>query len=171
MRGSVRIRREEKQDWAGVQTVHEAAFARSAEANLVAALRERAHPLVSLVAEQEGTVVGHILFSPVVLPNRPELKIMGLAPVAVVPKHQCKGIGSALIRTGLDQCAKLGRGAVVVLGHPEYYRRFGFSPSTYFDIGCEYAVPREAFMIVELQPGFLFGASGTIRYDAACDNV
>jgi predicted N-acetyltransferase YhbS len=74
-------------------------------------------------------IVGHIMFSPVVLPARPELKLMGLAPMAVVRERQRKGIGCALVRVGLEQCKHLGVGAVVVLGHSEYYPRFGFSPS------------------------------------------
>ena len=92
---------------------------------------------------------------------------MGLAPMAVAPKHQRKGIGSALVRAGLDQCAQLGFGAVVVLGHPAYYPRFGFLSSTRYGIGCEYDVPEEVFMAVELQDGFLRGASGKVKYHAA----
>jgi putative acetyltransferase len=167
----VHIRAEEEQDWADVQAVNESAFERSAEAHLIAALREQARPVVSLVAEYGGAIVGHIMFSPVVLPGHPELKIMGLAPMAVAPEHQRKGIGSALVRAGLEQCKKLGFGAVIVLGHPEYYPRFGFSPSVRFGIGCEYEVPEEAFMVVELQPGFLYGAFGKVKYHAAFNHV
>lgn len=165
------IRAEEEQDRADIQAVNESAFERSAEAHLVAALREQARPVVSLVAEHGGAIVGHIMFSPVVLTGHPELKIMGLAPMAVAREHQRKGIGSALVRAGLEPCKKLGFGAVVVLGHPEYYPRFGFSPSARFGIGCEYDVPEEAFMVVELQTGFLYGASGKVKYHAAFNNV
>jgi putative acetyltransferase len=165
------IRSEEQKDWAAVHAVNVSAFETSAEANLVDALREQAQPVVSLVAEDKGAIVGHIMFSPVVLPGHPELKIMGLAPMAVAPGHQRKGIGSALVRTGLEQCKQLGFGAVVVLGHPDYYPRFGFSPSTHFCIGCEYEVPEEVFMVVELQPGVLQGASGKVKYHAAFSAV
>lgn len=96
---------------------------------------------------------------------------MGLAPMAVTPAHQNKGIGSALVRAGLERCKALGFGAIVVLGRSEYYPRFGFSPSTRFGIGCEYEAPEEAFMVVELQPGYLRGKSGTIKYHAAFKNV
>lgn len=166
-RKNVHIRTEEEQDWADVQAVNESAFERTAEAHLVAALREQAHPVISLVAEHGDAIVGHIMFSPVVLPVRPELRLMGLAPMAVAPEHQRKGIGSALVRVGLEQCKQLDFGAVVVLGHPEYYPRFGFSAAMRLSIGCEYEVPEEAFMVVELQPGYLHGASGKVKYHAA----
>jgi putative acetyltransferase len=118
-----------------------------------------------------GTIVGHIMFSPVSLSGHPGLKIMGLAPMAVAPEQQRKGIGSALVRAGLERCKQLGFGAVVVLGHPRYYPRFGFSPSTRFGIKCEYEVPEEVFMVQELQPGYLRSVSGTIKYHAAFSNV
>ena len=165
------IRAEERRDWAAVHAVNVSAFETPAEANLVDALREQAQPLVSLIAEDNGAIVGHIMFSPVSLSGRPALKIVGLAPMAVAPAHQRKGIGSALVRAGLEQCKQLGFGAVVVLGHPAYYPRFGFSSSTRFGIGCEYEVPEEVFMVVELQAGFLRGASGKIKYHSAFSNV
>jgi len=165
------IRAEEQRDRAAVYAVNTSAFETAAEARLVDALREQAHPVVSLVSETEGAIVGHIMFSPVSLHGHPELKIMGLAPMAVTPEHQRKGIGSSLVRAGLEQCRRLGCGAVVVLGHPEYYPRFGFLPSARFGIGCEYEVPEEVFMVVELQPGYLSGASGEIKYHPAFNNI
>jgi putative acetyltransferase len=165
------IRTEEETDSAAVRAVNEAAFERAAEADLVDALRAQAQPVVSLVAEEGGAVVGHIMFSPVSLPNHPSLKIMGLAPMAVAPEHQRKGIGSALVRAGLERCKELGFGAVVVLGHPEYYPRFGFAPSASHGLGCEYPVPEEAFMVLELQIGYLRGASGKVKYHAAFSNL
>lgn len=167
------IRTEEKKDWASVYEVNASAFETPVEADLVNTLREHAQPVVSLVAEDEddGAIVGHIMFSPVSLPGYPELRIMGLAPMAVAPERQGKGIGSALVRAGLEQCKQLGFGAVVVLGHPEYYPRFGFMPFTRFGIVCEYEVPEEAFMLLELHPGYLRGASGKVKYHAAFKNV
>ncbi len=165
------IRNEEEKDWAAVHALNASAFETSAEANLVDALRERAQPVVSIVAENNKKVVGHIMFSPISLTGHPDIKIMGLAPMAVAPEHQRKGIGSALVRVGLERCKQLGFGAVVVLGHPEYYPRFGFSQSSRFGIGCEYEVPEEVFMVMELQPGYLHGKSGTVKYHAAFSNV
>jgi len=167
----VLIRDEEQKDWTAVHAVNASALETPAEAGLVNALREQAHPVISLVAVEGGTIVGHIMFSPVSLSGHPGLKIMGLAPMAVAPEYQRKGIGSALVHTGLDRCKQLGFGAVVVLGHPEYYPRFGFSPSTRFGIKCEYEVPEEVFMVFELLPGYLRGASGTIKYHAAFSNL
>ena len=165
------IRDEMESDRDAVRVLNEAAFENDAEARLVDALREQAAPLVSLVAEQDGAIVGHILFTPVTLSGHEALTIMGLAPMAVAPARQRQNIGSALVRAGLDRCRALGAGAVVVLGHPAFYPRFGFAPSSRFGIGCEYDVPEDAFMVVELEPGFLRGAPGTIRYHAVFRNL
>jgi putative acetyltransferase len=167
----VHIRAEEERDWAAVQAVNESAFGSPLEARLVAALREQARPLLSLIAEERGVVIGHIMFSPVLLPGYPALRIMGLAPMAVAPEHQRKGVGSALVQAGLEQCRKLGFGAVVVLGHPEYYPRFGFAPAACFGIGCEYPAPEEAFMLVELESAYLQDATGKVKYHEAFDNA
>ncbi len=164
------IRTEGERDCAAVYAVNAAAFETPLEANLVNALRQQAQPLISLVAEDEGAIVGHILFSPVSLTGYAGVKIIGLGPMAVAPSHQRKGIGSALVRAGVDRCKQLGFGAVVVLGHPEYYPRFGFSTSSRFGIGCEYDVPEEVFMVMELQSDYLRGRTGTIRYHAAFGN-
>ena len=165
------IRAEEERDWAAVHAVNLSAFETPAEANLVDALRDQAQPLVSLIAEDNGGIVGHIMFSPVSLSGHPALRIMGLAPMAIAPEHQRKGIGSALVRAGLDRCRQLGFGAVVVLGHSSYYPRFGFSSSARFGIGCEYEVPEEVFMVVELRAGFLDGVSGQVKYHSAFGDV
>jgi len=134
-------------------------------------LRKRAQPVVSLVAEDDGEIVGHIIFSPVWLSGHGHLKILGLGPMAVLPKHQRKGIGSMLVRVGLEQCKQLGFGAVVLVGHPEYYPRFGFRPASRFNIVCEFEVPEETFMVLELQPGFLVNTPGTIKYHPAFSEV
>jgi putative acetyltransferase len=167
----VLVRPEEEKDWVAVHALNAAAFESPAEANLVDVLRQQARPVISLVAEEDKMVVGHIMFSPVSLTGHPNLKIMGLAPMAVAQLHQRMGVGSALVRAGLDLCTQLGFGAAVVLGHIEYYPRFGFVPSTRFGIGCEYEVPKEAFMAVELLSGYLAGRSGTVQYHAAFVDV
>lgn len=160
------IREERPVDRAAVYTLNTAAFGQPAEADLVDRLRDAAQPLISLVAEDDGAIVGHIMFTPVTLAGYDE-RLMGLAPMAVVPGRQRSGIGSALVRAGLDACARLGAAAVVVLGHPEFYPRFGFSPAADFGIASEYDAPREAFMAIELRPGSLQRASGTISYHPA----
>lgn len=163
----MRIRAEEPDDSKAVRLVNETAFETPAEAELVERLHREASPTISLVADEQGEIVGHILFSPVTLSGHPELNLMGLAPMAVLPAHQNKGIGSALVRAGLQACEQIGVGAVVVLGHANYYPRFGFVPSCHFNIDCEYDVPSDVFMIRELHQGYLRGSTGTIHYHAA----
>ncbi len=168
---NVIIRTEEPTDRTAVHALHAAAFETSEEPDLVDLLREQAEPLVSLVAEIDQAVVGHILFSPVTLTGNDELRIMGLAPMAVAPPYQRRGIGSALVCAGLEQCRQLTAVAAVVLGHPTYYPRFGFSPASCFGIKCEYDVPDDVFMITELTTGALGGRSGIIKYHAAFGSV
>lgn len=153
--------------------VNERAFGQVAEAKLVEALRRTADPQLSLVAETEGQIIGHIFFSPVELePARGAVAAMGLAPMAVLPEHQRRGVGSMLVRKGLQACKQRGVRAVVVLGHPKYYPRFGFKPAREFGLQCEYDVPAEAFMVMELKPGALAGRrSGTVKYHAAFDEI
>jgi putative acetyltransferase len=165
------IRAERDTDRAAVHAVNAAAFPTPLEADLVDALRRQAHLLISLVAERDGAILGHILFSPVTLEGRPDLRLMGLAPMAVAPGHQRSGIGSALVRAGLDECRQLGFSAVVVLGHPEYYPRFGFTPAVRYGLRSEYDVPDEVFMAMELVPGALRDAPGTIKYHPAFSSV
>ena len=167
----MRIRTERECDWEGVYKINASAFESPAEAKLVNALREQAHPLISLVAEEEGDVIGHILFSPVTLDGHTDFKIMGLAPMAVLPDWQGKGIGSALVREGLARCKEMGYAAVVVLGHPAYYPHFGFVPASRFGINSEYDAPDEAFMVLELVPGALSGRSGMARFHKAFEDI
>jgi putative acetyltransferase len=167
----VAVRPEQAGDRSAVRAVNATAFETTAEADLVDALRDQARPLVSLVADSGGVIVGHILFSPVTLAGRADLQVMGLAPMAVTPELQRRGVGTALVNAGLHRCRLLGFGAVVVLGHPSYYPRFGFQPAAHFGIGCEYDAPEEAFMLLELQPGYLRGVSGKARYHAAFNGL
>lgn len=120
------IRFEQPGDIEKIREVNLQAFETETEANLVEALRNADVELISLVAEENGEVIGHILFSPVILGD---LKIMGLAPMAVLPDRQNKGVGTELVNAGLQDCEKAGYEAVVVLGHAGYYPRFGFVPS------------------------------------------
>jgi putative acetyltransferase len=161
------VRDECAADVQAIRTVTCAAFRTAHEANLIEALRAQAAPIVSLVADDGGSVVGHIMFTPVRLSAHADLAIMGLAPMAVLPEMQNLGVGSELVRAGLDRCRKLGFAAVVVLGHPGYYPRFGFVPASRFGLTYEYAVPDDVFLAMELVPGALNEKPGTIRYHPA----
>ena len=120
------IRTEKTTDIDKIWNINVEAFKTEAEANLVDALRDSGTPYISLVAEEDHELVGHILFTPVELVGDASgLRVMGLAPMAVVPKFQNRGIGSLLVKTGIQQCISEGCDAIVVLGHPEYYPRFG----------------------------------------------
>lgn len=164
------IRNEQADDIPFVHELNALAFTTEAEARLVDVLRESARPIISLVATEDEIIVGHIMFTPVELRGSSSLMIMGLAPMAVAPDRQRSGIGSALVNEGIDRCRKIGAGAVVVLGHPDYYPKFGFVPASTMRIDCEYDVPDEAFMALELTAGYLSAIEGTIKYhDAFAD--
>ena len=159
------IRAETAEDIPAVRLVNELAFGQPNEAALVDMLRAAAHPFISLVAAQDEQVVGHIFFSPVTIEAEDSAasSILGLAPMAVLPEYQKQGIGSQLVREGLRECQRIGCDVVVVLGHPEYYPRFGFVPASQKGLRCEYAVPDEVFMVAELKPDAL-SVRGLVKY-------
>jgi putative acetyltransferase len=158
------IRTERAADEVATFDVHAAVFPTDAEARLVTALRASGKAAVSLVAEVDGTVVGHVLFSPVSVEGSPISSIgVGLAPVAVLPAHQRRGVGARLIESGLEACRRAGFGFAVVLGEPSYYRRFGFRRALDDRLQNEYGVDHE-FMALELRPEALGGVSGVVRY-------
>jgi putative acetyltransferase len=161
------IREETIHDRSEVFAVNVSAFQTPAEAGLVDVLREQARPVISLVAETHGEIAGHLMLSPVLLSKHPTLKLMGLAPMAVRPDYQSQGIGSALVRAGLESCLELGVAGVVVLGHPKFYPRFGFAPASRFGIDSEYDVPDDVFMVLELESGALEGKTGRVSYHSA----
>jgi putative acetyltransferase len=151
-------------DLAAVRRVHEAAFPTPAEARLVDQLRAQGRALVSLVAEQAGEVVGHILFSPIEVEGVSLLRLaVGLAPVAVLPSCQRQGVGSRLVRDGLEACRGLGCGFVVVLGEPGYYGRFGFGRASRWGLRNEYGAD-DAFQVIELVPGSIPSSGGLVKY-------
>ena len=162
---TIRYEKTGSAEQSAVRSVNLAAFGRPDEADLVDSLRTEGFVLISLVAELGGRVVGHILFSRMRI-ETPDGSIpaAALAPVAVLPEHQRQGIGGQLIRRGLDILRQRAERIVIVLGHPGYYPRFGFS--------CENArflespFPPEAFMAMELSPGALNGIHGKVRYPA-----
>ena len=165
------IREETEDDHAAVRALNLAAFDSAAEADLVDTLRLNASPTISLVAEYHGGIIGHIMFTPVTIGDNNALRALGLAPMAVSPDYQNRGVGSELARHGIGWCRGLGFDAMVVLGHPEFYPRFGFKPASGFGLRCEYDVPDEAFMAMELEPAALLDVSGTVRYHEAFRNV
>ena len=166
------IRTENSTDSDKIRNVNAEAFETEAEANLVNALRDSGVSYISLVAEEDNELVGHILFTTVdLIGDDSGLKLMGLAPMSVIPKLQNKGIGSLLVRTGIEECVSKGIDAIFVLGHPEYYPKFDFVPSVKYGIRPEYEVPDEAFMVLELRNGVLDGKQGTIKYHEAFGSV
>jgi putative acetyltransferase len=166
------IRHEKPDDFSLIHQINAQAFGQPGEANLVDALRRNGKAILSLVADDNGRVIGHILFSPVVIDTgEKQFSGIGLAPLAVSPERQNEGIGSLLVEQGLRQCREVGYPFVVVLGHPNYYPRFGFVPASRFNVKSEYDVRDEVFMIQELQQGSLLGIAGTAKYQIEFNEV
>ena len=155
------IRNEEEKDHQQVREILRSTFPTDAESKLVDALRENGKAIISLVAVAGDEVLGHILFSPVSTTPPSESKGLGLAPVAVKPEYQARGIGSQLIREGLRLCKQQHYDYCVVLGSPEYYGRFGFEKASGFDLQNEYGVEDE-FMVVFFSES---RARGLVKYE------
>lgn len=159
----IQIRRETPPDVDRIRAVNDAAFGQPTEGQLVDALRNVADPFISFVAEDDGEIVGHILFTPVEVEREDgsRMLIAGLAPMSVVSARQKQHIGSKLVEAGLEECRRAGFRAVVVLGHPDYYPLFGFEPAARRGLSCEYDVPEPVFMVLTFEPVEL---SGVARY-------
>jgi putative acetyltransferase len=160
---SVIIRPEASADHEAVRHGNRLAFGPDEEARLVEALRDGGYARLSLVAERAGRVVGHILFSDLSINTASsQVPALALAPMAVLPAFQKQGIGSALVRRGLDECRRQGH-QIVVLGHPHFYPRFGFSAKLTAALASP--VPGgESFMALELAGGALDGVNGRVEY-------
>jgi putative acetyltransferase len=161
----VAVRLEQPEDVQAIYQVNLAAFARTAEADLVQALRRSAKPFFSFVAEYNHEVAAHVAFSPVTIGS--VHRGLGLAPMAVQPYLQRRGIGSALINASIQSLREKQCQWLVVLGHPSYYPRFGFRPAHEHGIICEYKVSPDAFMVLELVPNALENITGIVRYHSA----
>jgi putative acetyltransferase len=159
------IRRETPEDIPAIHHVNTVAFGQSNEADLVDALRRNNALTIALVAVQDGHLVGHIAFSPVTITSSTgTMEALGLAPMAVLPNYQRRGFGSQLVEAGLTACHHTPYGVVVVLGHPHYYPRFGFTSAKPLGIVWEHDAPDEAFMVKEIQEGALARTQGVVKY-------
>lgn len=160
---SLSIRSETAADHEAIRTVNRLAFEQDGEGALVDALRAGGFATLSLVAEINSEIIGHILFSKMhIVSGDEQIEALALAPMAVAPQHQRQGIGLQLVRAALEQCRKAGHRLVLVVGHPDYYPRFGFSAALAEAMESPYA--GEAFMALELVPGALKDVRGEVRY-------
>jgi putative acetyltransferase len=158
---TIAIREEQPEDVAAIREVNRQAFGQDAEGALVDALRAGGSAMLSLVATLDGRVVGHIMFSPVRVGA-----VMGaaLAPMAVLPDHQGRGIGSQLVRAGIRRLEEAGCPFVIVLGHAGYYPRFGFTPASERGITCPWDVPDDVFRLLVLDEGRMASVTGQAVY-------
>jgi putative acetyltransferase len=167
----VLIRPETTGDHEAIRQVNRLAFGQDEEARLVDALREGGYVRLSLVAERDGQVVGHILFSELpIITEAGTVPALALAPMAVLPAFQGQGIGSALIRRGLEICRDEGHRIVIVLGHPDYYPRFGFSAKLAESLSSPFG-GGQAWMALDLMPGALAGMVGRVQYPPPFNEV
>jgi len=161
------VRAEQPSDAAAIRAVHDAAFNQPHEGRLVDVLRVTSS-LVSLVAEAQGEIVGHVMFSRVTISGT---MAVALAPMAVAPSRQRRGIGTTLVKAGLDELRRREEKIVVVLGHPQYYPRFGFVPAKPHGILPPFECAENAWMVMPLAEWALNGVTGTVRYPPAFDGV
>jgi len=162
----LRIDAERTRDVDAIRAVHRAAFAQEVEGTIVDALRDAGGLTISLVACGGDRVVGHVALSPMQT-SKPAARVLGLGPIGVLPERERSGVGTALMQSAIDLARGEGFDAIFVLGHPEYYTRFGFIPASRFGIRSEYDVPDDVFMALELQPSGLTDCAGLVRYHAA----
>ncbi len=171
----MQIRAEIKEDYDAIFEVNKIAFGQDKEAKLVELIRKSSAfvPELSLVAVQQNKIVGHILFSEITIVDKHQMAIqsLALAPMAILPEFQRKGIGGQLIRSGLEKAKALQYQSVIVLGHENYYPKFGFEPAAKWTIKAPFEVPKNAFMGIELVTDGLKGINGTVQYSKAFETV
>lgn len=174
------VRREKSGDAKAIRRVHLKAFEGKGEADLVDALRANEHLTLSFVAVDDGLVVGHVAYSPITVgdveeeADSEELSghpALAIAPIGVLPEYQRQGIGTELMESSLRECERRGYHVVVVLGDPEYYERFGFIPTSRFDIRSPFDVDERYFMLRAARESDLKGMNGTVRYVPEFDGL
>jgi putative acetyltransferase len=159
------IKNEQPENIKKIRKLNVIAFGHEAEAVLVDKLRASRALTLSLVAMEEGSIVGNIAFSPVTINTIDRtISAIGLGPLAVSPERQGSGIGSQLVEAGLNEIRRLGHVIIFVLGNPEFYSRFGFLSAKKFDIRWEFDVPDDVFMVKELNEHALQDVKGIVRY-------
>ena len=159
-------------DKAAIYHLNCQAFPSDAEAKLVQSIQHQLDDYISLVAKIDKQIVGHIMLSPMSIKNHADYKALlyGLAPMAVIPAHQKKGIGQALITAAIEACRQKDAAAIFVLGHPSYYPKFGFVKADDFSIKCQYDIPKEAFMVLPFKTAIIKLLEGdTVLYDKVFD--
>lgn len=158
---SIEVREERGEDLTAIRDVNKRAFGQDHEGKIVDALRSNGAALLSLVATDDGRIVGHIMYSPITVG---EVTGAALGPMAVDPEHQRQGIGSKLVQAGNLKLKDAGWPFIIVLGHPNFYPRFGFKPAVTLGITCEWEVPDDLFMVLVLDQEKMQGVSGLANY-------
>jgi putative acetyltransferase len=157
----IEIREERPDDIVAVRDLNKRAFGQDQEANIVDALRNNGAALLSLVATVDDRVVGHIMYSPL---SVGDINGAALGPMAVIPEHQRQGIGSKLVEAGNRKLKDAGCRFIIVVGHADYYPRFGFTPASEHGIKCEWDVPNDVFMLLVLEQAKMESVSGLATY-------
>ena len=167
---SISVRQELPADHEAIRTVHELAFGWPDEAQIVVSLRDSPAylPELSLAAEADGEIVGHVMLSTAKIEGESSSwTALVLGPIGVPPSSQRRGIGSAMVHAALERAAVMGYGAVFLIGHPTYYPRFGFVPASRYGMKTTYNVPDEVFMVRLLRPDGVEGITGTVVFPEA----
>ena len=170
----ITIEAETEGDYEQITRLHAIAFNGDGEARLVEKLRRTPIyiPELSLVAKYRNAIIGHILFYPIKINTcRKKCNSLALAPVSVIPSFQNRKVGSRLIKEGLEKAQKLGFKSVIVVGHPEYYPRFGFEKASKYGISAPFHVPDNALFAIELQKDGLKNCSGIIEYPSEYNEI
>ena len=158
----IEIREERADDVAAVRNMNRRAFGQDQESNIVDALRANGAALLSLVATLDDRVVGHIMYSPLTIGGN--VTGAALGPMAVFPEHQRQGIGTKLVKVGNQKLKDAGYPFIIVVGHADYYPRFGFRPASEHGITCEWDLPDDVFMLLVLDQAKMESVSGLATY-------